>query len=164
MTDWNALILAHHAAAHADGDFELIASPGATDEAINQLASELRVSFPDEFASLYTAADGWGCYPAGQPAEVSWLFRPLEQIPQFCEAIRAWFADTHPEFTDRFVPFIDFDNGDGLGYFYEANGTIMEGLFCFEHEAYEADEAQDINEFVTSAPISIRQFIEMSGE
>lgn len=41
----------------------------------------------------------------------------------------------------------------------ESAGILLPGLFCFEHEAYDYDEDQDANDFISSIPATIEEFL-----
>ena len=77
----------------------------------------------------------------------------------FFASTRSWFGETHPTVAKRFLPFIDWVNGDGMGYLVLDNGTIADGLFCFEHELFEHDEDQDPDEFIVKWNNSIFELL-----
>jgi cell wall assembly regulator SMI1 len=156
---WLEMIAKHHAKNHPHDNMLLKIQPGATTQQIDDLSGALGITFPKEFRELYSACNGFGAMHEKQPEKTWWVFRPIEQIDQFTTNIRAWFSDTHRQYSDHFYPFIDFGNGDGAGYFMETNGKLMRGLICFKHEKYEFDKNQDVNEFLSNLPITIKQFL-----
>jgi hypothetical protein len=43
-----------------------------------------------------------------------------------------------------------------MGYGVDESSTVLDGLFCFEHESWEFDEDQDANELLIHMP-SLRE-------
>jgi len=159
MANWSKIIAAHHAKAHANDGYALVTRPAASDEQLEQLAGSLGITLPGEFRDLYSTCNGFGVAGDAELDEPWWFFRPTDQIESFAGDVRDWFAETHQKFADRFFPFIDFANGDGIGYVVDESGAIIDGLFCFEHENYKFDAEQDVNEFITHSPVTIEEFL-----
>ena len=157
MRDWIKLIGEVHAQSHGDS-MELVTQPGARPDILNDLATRLEIEFPDEFVELYSVCNGSGIRSPGA-SDACWFFRPAEEIIDFTEQLRGWFSKTHGKFASRFVPFIDFMNGDGIGYGLDADRSVIDGLICFEHERYRFDADQDVNEFLVHKPASIADFL-----
>jgi hypothetical protein len=159
MTNWDRVVRSHHARAHQHDGFEFASNPGATPAELASFEAGLDAKLPAEFHGLYSAFNGFGVRSADDPSAVHWFARPLGELPQFMTQIRAWFGDTHAELAARFFPFIDWANGDGLGYLADSKGQALPGLHMFEHEAYRCDPHQDAEEFFSHAPISIEEFL-----
>lgn len=159
MPDWTTILKQHHSVAHPDDGFELVLVQPASDKELDALAAKLDIELPAEFRSFYLTHNGFGLSHESEPDAVSWFFKPLGQIESFADSVRNWFTETHKDYAARFFPFIDFENGDGLGYMADVSGGILDGLFCFEHECYKFDEDQDVNEFLTHAPITVQEFL-----
>ena len=158
MPDWKKIVTRHHSVAHADDDYRLETGNGASPESITKIGNELGLVFPEEFASLYQTFNGIGV-SSEHDDDIWWLFCPLEQLPEFGMSIRDSFSEYHPNIAERFFPFIDWANGVGTGYLLDEGGRVFAGMYTFEHEALDYDEDQDPEEFLTSLPVSIEEFL-----
>ena len=159
MPNWSKLIADNHAKAHADDGFNLITRLAATNIQLDELSESLGITWPTDFRELYSTFDGFGVATNDEPDKIWWFFRPANEIPKFADDVRNWFLKTHEKCAARFFPFIDFSNGDGIGYIVDDTGVIMDGLFCFEHEQYKFDEEQDVNEFIIHVAVNIEEFL-----
>lgn len=159
MTKWETIVRLHHERAHSGDGFELFTGPGVAEINIKALENRLGFRFPTELREFYSDLNGFGVRSAASPDEVYWFVRPLEELPEFAETIRHWFQETHPDIAGRFFPFVDWANGDGIGYLVSSTGEVMPGLVSFEHESYDFDEGQDYEEFLTTVPISLEEFL-----
>jgi hypothetical protein len=159
MANWDRIIKRHHQRAHSDDGLAFAANPGAAESDLAALEARLGIQFPAEFRSLYSTFNGFGVRSVDSPGDVYWFTRPLEELPEFVEAIRHSFRETHPELAARFYPFIDWANGDGLGYLAGDDGRILPGLYSFQHESYDCDADQDTDEFLMHAPVSLEKFL-----
>ena len=157
MPDWKHIVARYHAAAHSDDEHALVTGDGALASEIEKTGDELGIKFPNEFASLYGTYDGIGV--GSDDDDIWWLFRPLDQLSQFANTIRESFSETHPETAERFFPFLDWANGDGMGYLMNESGEVLPGLYTFEHESFEFDEDQETEEFLSSIPVTIEEFL-----
>ncbi|MEM9412978.1 MAG: SMI1/KNR4 family protein [Planctomycetota bacterium] len=147
MHDWRTIINTHHDKVHVQPGDKLLIRNAATNADLDELQDELGFQLPDEFRSLYLQCDGFGL--TYEDNDQKWWFcHPIEQIPEFVNQTRKWFEETHPEPAARFFPFIDWANGDGMGYVLDGDGQVIDGLYCFEHENYEFEEDQELEEFV----------------
>ncbi|SMP78246.1 SMI1 / KNR4 family (SUKH-1) [Neorhodopirellula lusitana] len=162
MPDWKTLVDQHHSMAHPDGEYNLVTGPPASDETLANLETALGFKLPPEFRSFYSSLDGFGIASADDPSDVSWFFRPCGQIDQFSNDVREWFKETHERCAKRFFPFIDWLNGDGIGYMLDESGDPIDGVFEFNHELYKFDSAQDVNEFLRHVPAGIQDFLSIS--
>ena len=158
MANWLDLVSKSHNRSHPAGEYELVVNAGVDTSKLAALEQKLGVKFPSEFRDFYSACNGFGI-KSDDEDQVSWLFVPSEEIESFATEIRRWFEETHPKFSNRFWPFIDFMNGDGIGYVLDDAGGVHDGLFCFEHESYRFNPEQDVNEFLRQKPVGIEEFL-----
>lgn len=156
MTEWNKSIVAFHNLDNAAARDSLILGSPATIDSIAEFEKAIGFSMPEEFKSLYSEHDGFGTSRHG---EAEWFFLPLSELPEHAAEVRDWFQETHPEIAKRFVPFVDWGNGDASGYVFSASGIPEPGIFMFEHESYEFEEDQDWREFLVPVDASIRDFL-----
>ena len=161
MPDWPRILSDYHFTAHADQGNHLVTRPGLSIEDIAQMGERLGLTFPDEFHSLYAVYNGFGIAPDEAPDEICWLFLPLSQLPCFTEITRKGFSSSHPGIASRYFPFIDFANGDSMGYLTDVGGVNMPGLASFEHDLYQYDEDQDPDEFLSLLPVTIEEFLSL---
>lgn len=160
MPDWLQLIQSNHAIEHPNDGFELFVCPPATDTEMDELGRTVGSELPQEFRSLYTTCNGFGVkHPGDEPATIWWFVRPTNQLQSFGNDVRNWFQKTHGKFAARFFPFIDYSNGDVLGYVKDESGLFFEGLFFFRHEHYQFSGHQDINDFLSHLPITLEEFL-----
>lgn len=147
MQDWRRTIREHHDKFHVQPSDKLLIRDGATNDGVDDLQTALGLELPNEFRSLYLQCNGFGL--TYEDDDQKWWFcHPIDQIPGFVKQTRKWFDETHPESAAQFFPFIDWANGDGMGYLLDENGEFFDGLYCFEHENYEFEEDQKIEDFV----------------
>lgn len=159
MTDWLKTISKNHNRVHRDIGDKLHIQAGASKSAIKTLEKSLKLNLVEEFRSLYEQCNGFGLTCDDEPDRIWWFFRPLEQIEEFADGTRSWFAETHPELAARFFPFIDWGNGDGMGYLIGDDDATQPGLYCFEHENYGFDEDDDPEEFIIKWNNSIYELL-----
>lgn len=157
MTNWHNVVLSHHAWAHKDDDYKLVMQPSAADATIHSLTEQTGFPITAEFREFYNQINGFGVAADGQ--KTSWLLVPVERIEATIARARAGFEETHPELAKRFFPFIDWDSGDYSGYFTAEDGSLLPGLYDFDHETYEFDEEQASEEVVTKGDASILEFL-----
>ncbi len=159
MPDWAQILKDQHAAAHSDDGYLLATQPGVSSDQLDEMADQLGIDLPEEFRELYSTSNGFGVATAQDPSEAFWLFRPLQQLPEFIDSVRSGFEATHPEAAARFFPFIDWGDGDSMGYQTETAGILLPGLFCFEHESYQHTADQAPEDFLASFPVTIEEFL-----
>jgi len=159
MPDWSRFAYGYHAVAHADDGYQLVMQPGVSAEDVVGMGERLGISLPDEFRDLYMTLNGFGVTSDNSPEGTYWLCRPLDHLPDFIRIMRKGFSPTHPHIASRFFPFIDFANGDSMGYLTETGGVILPGLACFEHELYKYDDGQDPSEFLSLTSLTIEEFL-----
>ena len=158
MQQWRQTISEHHSRVHVQPGDKLLIRDGSTSDRLDTLQESLCFDLPEEFRSLYLQCDGFGLTYEDNEQEW-WFCHPLGQIPDFADQTRKWFEATHPEAAARFFPFIDWGNGDGMGYLLGEDGKKLNGLYCFEHENYEFDAEQEIEEFVVKWNNTIHELL-----
>ncbi len=157
MPDWEKIIARQHAAAHSNDEYELVTGDRAAASEIARRGDQLGLIFPEEFVSLYETYNGVGI---GSGDDVWWVLHPLDQLSQFGKSVCSFFDETHPEEADLFYPFLDFGNGDAIGYLSDESGNVMPGLYVFSHESVRFDEDQESEEFLSLIPVSIEDFFD----
>lgn len=126
-------------------DYVLFIAPPASIDEIQSLRNLLPQVVPDEIFELYSASDGCSL---DADDEKYWFFVPIKQIADLTKATEQWYLKSHPQLEGRFHPFIDWNNGDSMGYFTSESGELLPGLYCFEHEELQYDSEQDEDEFI----------------
>jgi hypothetical protein len=160
MTNWLRLLERHHASAHADSDYEPIFGDAASQGRIDDIQAIIGVPFPTELRDLYLSVDGYGLKMDPESMLSPWFVVPTLELPDFVARHRSTIADTHKSLSERFLPFIDWANGDAMGYIYDRDGALVEGLHVFSHELYCDVEDQDLDDFFRSFEGSLAEFLE----
>lgn len=158
MKTWHQRVHEAHERDHKEDGLRLVTGPPASPKAIVDFEHVLGWTLPAEFHGLYQTFDGVGL--ASGEEETLWLLTPLAKIPQVIADVRTWFADTHPALARRYFPFIDWGNGDSSGYLLSEKGELLPGIWIFEHEAYEFDEAQPASAFLAAFVGNLQEFFE----
>ncbi|EGF24449.1 SMI1/KNR4 family protein [Rhodopirellula baltica] len=160
MTAWAELLIRHHAAAHADSGCEPLFGDAAPLERLDDLPSKIGLPLPRELRDLYRSVDGYGLKMDADSMLSPWLIVPTSELADFVSSCRSTIADTHENLSRRFLPFIDWANGDSMGYIYDRNGNLTDGLHMFMHELFRYDADQDPDDFFRSFNGSIADFLE----
>ncbi|RYD21491.1 MAG: SMI1/KNR4 family protein [Verrucomicrobiaceae bacterium] len=156
MSDWRQHIITHHQLDYADTPESLRLGEPASEESIAAFEASVGYVLPGEFHDLYQQFDGYG----NETQEgVDWFFVPLEFLPEHVAGVRDWFESTHSALARRFVPFVDWGNGDASGYLFTESGEQEPGIFMFEHESYEFNEAQDWSDFLYLVDDNLQDFL-----
>ena len=158
MTDWRKIVSEYHDKVLGQSGGKLLTLEGASNSSVDELQQALGFDLAEEFRSLYLQCNGFGL-TNGADDQKDWFFHPIDQISGFAGDTRKWFEETHPESAARFFPFVDWGNGDGMGYLLDENGQVLDGLFWFEHEYYEFDEDQEFDEFVVKRNNTIHELL-----
>ncbi len=145
MTDWKQLVADHYASTYDASEMALKVRAAASTELIVATEKLLAFEFPAELRSFYLTMNGFELVPNESPDFRFNLFPPLELIPKFVTAVREVISDSHPDVGARFVPVVDFGNGDAVGYL---SGADDPGLHRFDHETCGYDAKQDWEEFL----------------
>ncbi|WP_286766596.1 MULTISPECIES: SMI1/KNR4 family protein [Rhodopirellula] len=160
MTNWLDLITRHHAAAQADSGYEPIFGDAASLERIDDAQATIGVPIPTELRDLYRSVDGYGLQMDPESMLSPWFIVPTSELADFVATHRSTIADTHNSLSKRFLPFIDWANGDAMGYIYDRDGDLVDGLHIFSHELYRYEEDQDPGDFFRSFDGSLAEFLE----
>lgn len=160
MTDWLELLTRHHSAAQADSGYEPIFGDPASPESLDRLQSKIGLPLPNELRELYRSADGYGLRVNKEDNLSPWFVVPTSELFDFVSAQRNAFSGTHKSLSERYLPFIDWANGDSMGYVYGRDGRFVDGLHMFMHELYQYDAEQEPEDFFRSFEGSIADFLE----
>ncbi len=158
MSNWNSIVAAFFGKADPENLFRHCVGDGASLDAIQAAESEIGIRLPDELREFYLNCNGLGL-SAGDEPDVPRFIRPIEQLPAFVRETRADFAGTHSDLASRFLAFVDWENGDAMGYLQQPDRTFFPFLVTFLHEQYRYDAAQDPNDFLTPGPASLIEFL-----
>ena len=162
MINWNSLVNSFLRSANPSGEFRPIVRLGASPEAIAGTERKLGIPIPEELRSFYLRCNGMGLACDDEPDEPR-LIPPVEELPSTAAACRGWFAETHSDLASRFLPFLDWENGDFMGYLLQSDGTYHPFLATFCHELYKCTSTQDANEFLERGPSSLAEFLGQFG-
>ena len=157
MPNWKHIVESYHTWAHADDEYQLVVRPPASTGDLVLLDAWFGPAMSGEMRGFYELIDGFGVEPS--PDGVSWFVTPIAKLPELIEHCRSWFRDTHPDLANRFFPFIDWDCGDYSGFLLSEDGTLLEGLYTFEHEDYEFEEGQDGSVFLYTIYATIEELL-----
>jgi len=158
MTDWNRVVDEFFLAADPDGEYDRDAPAGASPAAIATAEAAIGVSLPEELRDFYASHDGLGL-ASRDGSESPRFVRPVSELPAFVEECRSSFEETHPAYAEKYLPFVDWNNGDSSGFVRAADGTWIEALFTFSHERYLYDAEQDVNEFLQPQADTVEEFL-----
>lgn len=158
MKDWHEIVRRHHMAFHGNDEYQLVISPPATEAELASLRGLFPYSIPFEMESFYQSINGFGKSSAHYP--LLWFFLPISKLESACRSLRDTFGDSHADLAQRFLPFVDWFCGDYSGYLWSEDGTLLDGLYIFEHENFRYESGQDISEFMFCTDASIEEFLE----
>ncbi|QDT36161.1 SMI1/KNR4 family protein [Stratiformator vulcanicus] len=148
MTDWSQL----PSQIPTDSESDAVFGQPASEEEISRIEGELGVRFPAELRSLYGTFNGFGVpYPGWSDDDVMWLVPPLSRLPSLRGDFQEAVSETHPDVASRYLPVIDYANGDTAGYLIDEQGIAADGIFSFEHESFEVRSDQPLDEFIQPA-------------
>lgn len=156
MSDWRQDIINHHNLDHEDQPESLFLGEPANAEELRAFEKSVHRRLPEEFHDLYSQYNGYGTV---SEHGTDWFFVPLEMLPEHVSGIRDWFQGTHPELAARFVPFVDWGNGDASGYLFSESGEMEPGIYMFESESYLFEAEQDWTEFLYPVDEDLRSFL-----
>jgi hypothetical protein len=154
MANWKSLVASFFRNSDPEGEFRHLTGPPASNAALATVEARIGVSIPEELRSLYLLYNGIGMQADGE-ADTPRLIRPIEDLPDFMAECRSTFSDTHPDAASRFFPFLDWINGDVMGYMLQEDGKFCPFLVTFMHELYRHSASQDIDEFLERGPESL---------
>ena len=163
MTNWPEIIETFFQLSDPEHEFRHIALPGVAKAAIGEVESKLNLSLPQELQDFYLVSNGIGLASGEEPDEPRFI-PSLEKLPAFVKACRASFSETHPIFAERYLPCIDWENGDSTGFLMDREGEYLPQLFTFSHEPYSYDSAQDVNDFLQPSAEGIADLLTPNEE
>ena len=117
------------------------------------------MEFPDELCEFYEQFNGIGL--TGDDSECPNFVPSVEHLPEFVKSARSAFPKPHKKYADRYLPVVDWENGDTSGYMLDEDGTFVDCLFMFNHESCTHEKTQDVNEFLT--PVAENLYTFLSG-
>ena len=158
MAKWKTIVSAFFRKADPENSFKHLANAAATVDAIDAAEKAIGIRLPDELRSFYLQFNGIGLGSEGETDDPRFI-RPIEELPSFVTEARSWFAETHGDLASRFFAFIDWENGDVMGYLAQTNGPFYPYLVTFLHEQYAFEAAQDADEFMEPGPDSLAEFL-----
>jgi hypothetical protein len=158
MANWNRIVDRFFRKADPDNSFKHLVNAGASPAAITFAEAQIGISFPEELHGFYLQFNGIGLGWGNEP-DVPRFIRPIEELPAFMIKARSWFADTHDDIASRFFAFIDWENGDVMGYLRQQDGAFHPFLVKFLHEKYKFDASQDVQDFMEPGPDSLKEFL-----
>ncbi|MEX1041843.1 MAG: SMI1/KNR4 family protein [Pirellulaceae bacterium] len=160
MTNWLDLLTRHHAVAQADSDYEPLFGDPASPDRLEEVEAEIGLALPAELKDLYLSVDGYGVRMDEESTLSLWFIVPSSALPSFVANQREGFAGTHKSLSERFLPFIDWANGDSMGYLFDRDGKLLDGLYKFMHGQYGYEADQDPDEFFDWFESSIAEFMD----
>ena len=145
-TDWESVLIKYLELSGDDSTLGELKLEGATTDQIDDCEKRLGLTLPTELCEFYLYSNGL-MLEEDKSAEPR-FFRQIQKLPEYVDCARSSFSDTHQEYANRYLPFIDWTNGDSCGYMVDSEGQYMTEIFIFLHEHYEYTCKQDINEFL----------------
>ena len=158
MAEWKSLVDTFFLKSDPNGDFRHIAKPPATADLIAATEAKIGVSIPDDLRSFYLCYNGIGLAGGDEP-DTPRLILPVEDLPDFIAQGRSRFSDMHPDLASRFLPFLDWENGDVMGYLFQKDGALYPFLVTFMHEQYSFNSSQDAEDFLEQGPESLAELL-----
>jgi hypothetical protein len=134
--------------------------PAATESDFDKLKKETNYNWPTEFLELYGLHNGIGSPDADIEGGIDWFYLPTQLIPDFSKHVQRWYVDTHKQLCDQFLPFINYGNGDAIGYNRLCVNDINL-LYIFSHEDCKNDASQPIEEFIYPISRNLKERFEM---
>jgi hypothetical protein len=147
MTNWQPIVDHFLRMSDPEGECNPYCPPGASDEVLAALEAALGVALPIELREFYRHCDGLGLVPR-DGGSMPLFVRPTHELSEFIASCRASFSETHPQYSQRFFPCVDWNNGDSSGFMLDLDGRFLDGIYTFSHEGYSFDAAQDVNDFL----------------
>jgi hypothetical protein len=106
MEDWPAVVAKWFDDNDPDASLTRVAPSGNSPERISALERTLGVTLPDQMRQLYLAVDGFDL--CDKPDESPTFVKSVDSIPAYAKQERSYLSDTHREFAENYLPFIDF--------------------------------------------------------
>ena len=159
-TNWNDVLSVYLELSGDESTLSEIKLDGATPEQLVECETKIGMKLPTELRDFYSYSNGLALED-DRTKEPRFL-RQIQKLPAYVKFARESFAETHQKYARRYLPFIDWENGDSSGYLLDATGAYRPEIFIFLHEHYEYIEEQDINEFLQPFAESLANFFTQS--
>ena len=157
MPNWKKAVKQFFKNADPDQEYYHCAEDGAPSRSINAAMKKLKIELPQELRSFYEQFNGVGL--TNDETEYPSFIPPIDHLPEFVESSRRVFPKTHKKYANRYLPVVDWENGDTCGYMVNDEGGFIDCLFMFNHELCTHEQAQDVNEFLTPVAENLYEFL-----
>lgn len=157
MNKWNKAAKHFFEISDPTGAFFHCAKEGNDLETISKIEAKIGVGFPDELRDFYQHFNGLGM--SEDESELPRFIPPVEHLPELVKSARSWLSKTHSQLAARYLPVVDWENGDSSGYLLDENGVYLPHFFIFNHELYQDDAEQDGSEFLQPMTSSLLSFL-----
>lgn len=157
MRNWKKAVAQFFHNSDPDGEYFHCAPERASTKTISSVVKKLRTDIPDELREFYEQFNGVGL--TGDDSESPNFIPPIEQLPDFVKSARSLFPKSHKKYADRYLPVVDWGNGDTSGYMFDEGGTFIDCLFMFNHETCTNEASQDVNEYLTPVAENLYGFL-----
>ncbi|MEM9410636.1 MAG: SMI1/KNR4 family protein [Planctomycetota bacterium] len=146
MANWPHIIKSFFDKSDPENSFKRVSPKGCTKSEIATCELAIERELPQELRDFYLYSNGIGLQ---ENESDSPRFIPvIQKLPEYIEICRRSFDETHAEYASRYLPFIDWENGDSSGFIFNSDGTVFDYIVMFSHEQYAYDSGQDINDFL----------------
>ena len=157
MPNWKKAVKQFFANSDPNGEFFHCAPDGAAETTINTIAKKLKTELPSELREFYGQFNGIGL--TNDESECPNFIPPIEYLPKFIKTARLAFPKSHKQYAARYLPVVDWENGDTSGYLLDEDGAFIDCLVMFNHELCTGEKTQDINDFLSPVADSLYGFL-----
>ncbi len=157
MPNWKQITAAFFKNADPSNEYHHWVGNGADSGAIASAESKIGLEFPAELRDFYAFSNGLGM--TTDQTESRRFVPTLEDLPAFVGSARSFFSSTHASLSARYLPVIDWENGDTAGYLLQTEGGYFPFVVNFSHELYSHNENQDPSEFLHPIGESLAMFL-----
>lgn len=134
------ILIRNFCEAEMDGEpYELIYGDKLTRESVNQITTELMISFPDDFYEFYLEFNGFGVRTI-ESGELIWFVIPLNQLSSCITSFYNEFDEKNFPKMKNYVPFVRFGRDSLYGCYCYDEGTrkVENGIYMVDSEDYES--------------------------
>ena len=157
MANWKKAVKQFFANSDPTGEFFHCAEGGASARTIQAVEKKLKIRFPDELRQFYEHYNGIGL--TNDETEYPNFIPPIEHLVEFVKSARHSFPKSHIQYAERYLPVVDWENGDTSGYVLNEDGTFVDCFFMFNHELCTDNKTQDVNEFLSPVAENLHAFL-----
>ena len=155
---WRELFDEYLATSYNGGDCEFIINEGCDNGQIEYMVSQFKCRQTHELVSIYRDCDGFGVLH--EVGYVECFLPASSKLQGVIEKAALWFAETHEDIANRFLPIYDWNDGNFTGYLRGESGTLEdESVYTFYHDMYYHEEGQSWDEFIIYEESSFEKFI-----